>query len=234
MKFTLITLNSAFLRPYLLTFTVESYYPCAATRSPVSHFRRVRVFVAITRRRNFTTTTHHLGVSPPDIAHTVTTVRRHVNARLLSHAAHDLRLARTKRHCLSSYQQVLNRVGRTRRTTTNDCSIPYKRLAIATPILFKRLCVTPLLTRCLSRFPSMRLGTLLISHIADVISRNVSITVHVNRLRRGGRRNVGINRIHRIVYNTPGCFRRFNEPHRPNRLNSTGVIVSSTDRLLDS
>lgn len=190
----------------------------------VSGVRTVRLFVGITRLRDFSHTTSFFTLPGKDISHRVRTLRRRLNARLLRHAAQQIGLAPRNVACCRQTGSILDGLDRLSNLFRRSTADVDNGLHVSVPPKVTGDLLLPHLSRFLCLRPKVRLRLDDRSHPMSVLRSNFSYIVHANTLPRSNIVTHPLNGLAVIGYTDPRCLAHFNCPRDPSSLASRTVI----------
>jgi DNA-binding transcriptional LysR family regulator len=174
----------------------------------------IAVFMRVVDTGSFTAAARMLGMSKPTVSKHITTLERHLGARLLNRTTRSLGLteigARFYGHC----QNIMAEVATAEAEVLQSSGTPRGRLRITAPVCFGDRCLAPELPEFLERYPDIQIELSLSNQHVDLIKEGYDLAVRITRNEPAGLLSTYLAPCSHVVCATPQYLERHAKPRR--------------------
>ena len=185
----------------------------------------MRAFVAVASLGSFAEAARQLRLSPSVVTRSVADLEDRLGLVLLNRTTRSVRLTERGEIFLDSCRQVLEDIEGAERRVRGEDAEPRGSLKVAAPILFGRLHVLPIVTRILTKHPSLTVHLSLSDRNVHLAEEAVDVAVRVGDLADSSMKAIRLGSVSRILVASPEYLERRGMPKAPNDLSAHDIIA---------
>jgi DNA-binding transcriptional LysR family regulator len=175
-------------------------------------------FVAAVEAESFSAAGRQLNVPLPTISRKVADLEAHLNTQLLVRSTRKLALTDAGVSYLAACKRILDQVEEAESQAAGEYIVPRGGLTITAPIAFGRLCVVPVVTAFLAKFPEINVYLTLSDHTLDLVDEHIDLAVRMGMLSDSTLVATKVGEIRRVVCGSPAYFAAHGTPKTPDDL----------------
>lgn len=204
---------------------------CAATlpsldEVAVDRISEMTAFVAVAEAHSFSAAAKKLGLSPPTITRTVSTLEDRLRAPLLVRTTCSVRLTDAGRQFLDDARRILGEIAQAEQLAAGDQVIARGALRITAPVLFGEMFVLMLLRDILSAHPQLTARLMLLDRVVNFVEEGIDLALRIGRFEESGLQSIELCRVWRILVAAPGYLAAHGTPRLPADLHAHRLTMS--------
>ena len=141
------------------------------------------VFAAVVRAGTFTRAALELGLTKQGVSERIARLERVLHVRLLERTTRRLRTTEAGAAYFERCQAIATAIDEANDQARQRQSEPVGRLRVASPTLYGRRFLGPVVASYLARYPRMQVEISLINRPVDVIADGFDLAIHIGRLK---------------------------------------------------
>jgi DNA-binding transcriptional LysR family regulator len=175
----------------------------------------MRTFVRVVEAGSFTAVAAEQNTTQPTISRQVALLEDHLRTRLLTRTTRALTLTDDGRvfyeHALRALEAVSEAEGAVGRRRQKPSGL----LRLATPVVFGRLHIVPLLPAFLNRYPDVAIDLVMSDSFTDLVEPGIDVAIRVGDVTDPSLILRRIGMVQRLTVASPGYLKRHKEPKTP-------------------
>ncbi|TKR30466.1 LysR family transcriptional regulator [Luteimonas gilva] len=182
------------------------------------------VFAAVCDANGFAGAARRLGLSPPVVTRTVTSLETHLGVRLLQRTTRSLRITEAGARYLEHVRRVMAEADAADEIARGEQVRPRGKLVVTAPLIFGRMHVADVLRRYLASHPEVTAELLLNDRNVNLIEEAVDVAIRIGALDDSSlvARRIGSTR--RVVVASPAYLAARGRPAGPLELDAHDTI----------
>jgi DNA-binding transcriptional LysR family regulator len=172
----------------------------------------IAVFMRVVETGSFTAAARKLGMSKPTVSKHITTLERHLGARLLNRTTRSLGLTEIGAGFYSHCQNIMAEVATAEAEVLQSSGTPRGRLRISAPVCFGDRCMVPKLPEFLERYPDIEIDLSLSNRQVDLIKEGYDLAIRVTRNEPAGLISTHLAPCTHLVCAAPAYLERHGRP----------------------
>lgn len=185
----------------------------------------MRVFVAVAEESSFAGGARRLALSPARVTRLIAGLEKALSARLLHRTTRTVRLTESGATYLAHCKRILLDVADAEAAAAASHGELVGQLSITAPVLFGRLCVTPVLLAFSQRHGRVSLRAEFHDSVVDILDQNIDVAVRIARLEDSSLSAIRLGTVRRVVCAAPSYLRAHGVPERPTDLAAHQLIT---------
>lgn len=185
----------------------------------------MRAFVTVATVGSFAEAARQLRLSPSVVTRSIADLEDWLGLILLNRTTRSVRLTDRGEIFLDSCRQVLEDIEGAERRVRGEDAEPRGALKVAAPILFGRLHVLPIITRILTKHPSLTVHLTLSDRNIHLAEESVDVAVRVGDLADTSMKAIRLGSVSRVLVASPRYVERRGMPKAPNDLSAHDIIA---------
>lgn len=141
------------------------------------------VFAAVVRAGTFTRAAQDLGLTKQGVSERIARLERALHVRLLERTTRRLRTTEAGAAYYERCQAIATAIDEANDQARQRQSEPVGRLRVASPTLYGRRFLTPVVASYLARYPRMQVEISLVNRPVDLIADGFDLAIHIGRLK---------------------------------------------------
>lgn len=141
------------------------------------------VFAAVVRAGTFTRAALELGLTKQGVSERIARLERTLHVRLLERTTRRLRTTEAGAAYYERCQAIATAIDEANDVARQRQSEPAGRLRVASPTLYGRRFLSPVVASYLAHYPRMQVEVSLVNHPVDLIGEGFDLAIHIGRLR---------------------------------------------------
>ncbi|WP_279590467.1 LysR substrate-binding domain-containing protein [Paraburkholderia sp. BL6665CI2N2] len=182
-------------------------------------------------RGSFSAAARDLGIPIPTLIRKINDLESGLRTQLLARSTRKLTLTDSGAVYVETARRILDLVDEQEREVTGEFKAPRGALAIATPVLFGRLYVLPVVLDFLAQFPDIDVTLLQSDRNVDLIEDQVDLAVRIGRLPDSSMIATQVGSMRTVVCASPSLLREKGEPQTPTDLACMPCVMFNGPRL---
>ncbi|MFJ5300256.1 LysR family transcriptional regulator [Pseudomonas sp. NPDC088368] len=151
--------------------------------SRVDRFAALEMFARVVELGSFSKTAIELSVSQSTVSKQMSDLENHLQIRLLSRTTRRLSLTEAGEAFYADAKSILSQYARAVGDVVQAGQTPSGTLRIATPVLFGRKHLTPLLPVFFERYPEIVVEHVLSDSTMDLVRDGIDLSIHIGELK---------------------------------------------------
>jgi DNA-binding transcriptional LysR family regulator len=187
----------------------------------------MQVFVAVAEQASFAAGARKLSLSAARVTRAVSGLEQHIGARLLHRTTRVVRLTEAGASYLVHCKRILGDLEEAESLAASAHGQLVGQLTITAPVIFGRLCVTPVILGFLKRHPRVGVRAVFSDQVLDLLDQNIDVAVRIAHLPDSSFSAVRVGAVRRVVCASPAYLRAHGVPARPSDLQQHELVVFS-------
>ena len=187
----------------------------------------MKVFVAVAEEEGFAAAGRRLEMSPPAVTRTVAALEDHLGASLLVRTTRRVRVTDTGYQYLEDARRIIADVNASEESVAGVHGQPVGLLSITAPAMFGRLYITPSITAFLKRYPRVRVTSVLVDRVTNLVDEGIDVGVRIGELPDSSLRAIRLGSVTMKTFASPQYLEEFGTPQAPDELAKHRLVVST-------
>jgi DNA-binding transcriptional LysR family regulator len=184
----------------------------------MDRFSQLEAFVAVAEASGFAAAARRLDRSPPAVTRLVAELETRLGTRLFSRTTRRVALTEAGARLLDDARRLLGELESAEAAAAGAHEEPQGVLSVTAPVIFGRRYVAPLLRSFLDANPRVRVRTLFVDRVVDLIEEGLDVAVRIGELPDSSLTAVRVGAVRRVVVATPAYLARQGTPRQPEDL----------------
>lgn len=178
----------------------------------------MRVFVSVAEASSFVEGARRLSLSPARVTRAVAALERALGARLLHRTTRIVRLTESGAAYLTDCRRILADIEEAESLAASSHGELVGQLGVTAPVLFGRLCVTPVVLAFSRRHARVSMRVVFADRVLDLLEHSLDVAVRIGQLEDSGLSAIKVGTVRRVVCAAPSYLRAHGTPRRPTDL----------------
>jgi DNA-binding transcriptional LysR family regulator len=184
----------------------------------MARFDELQFFVAVAQTGSFTAASRRLGVPKSTVTRGVARLEKRLGVRLMQRTTRRTTLTEPGELFLQHCLQALEEVEQGELVVSAFRGVPRGRLRVATPMVFARMFLTPLLPEFLLRYPDVQLHLLLREFDSTLPTAGIDVLIQNGPVQDSGMFIKHLGEARMGIYASPEYLERAGAPDSPEDL----------------
>lgn len=194
----------------------------------MDRFRLMQVFTAVAEQQSFVAAARQLNISAPAVTRAITALESTLGVRLLLRTTRHLRLTDAGQQYLQDARRILEAVSQAEDSARGRHSSPSGHLTVTAPSLFGRYHVMPYVVDYLRQYPDMRVTTLLLDRVVNLMEEGVDVAIRIGELADSSEYAVAVGKVFTWLVASPDYLEKQGIPSDPEQLRQHTLIAATT------
>ena len=187
----------------------------------------INIFVTVVDTGGFAGAARKLNVSPPVVTRAINDLEAHLGVRLLTRTTRFVRVTEAGARYAEDCRTILAQLGEADEAAAGLHAAPRGRLTITAPVGFGAMCVTPVVTEYLSRYPDVNVSCWFVDRVVNMLDEGVDIGVRIGELPDSSMQAIRVGKMRLRVCAAPEYLAKHGVPESPDDLQTHVVIAAS-------
>jgi len=175
----------------------------------------MRVFVAVADAGGFAPAARQLNLSPPAVTRSIAALEQHLGVRLLHRTTRLVRVTEAGARYLDDCRRILAEVEEAEASVGGAHAEPQGVLGVTAPAMFGPMYVAPLLLDFLAQHPRVRVRSVFVDRVVNLIDEGLDVAVRIARLPDSSLTAVRVGAVRRVVVASPAYLAARGTPRTP-------------------
>ena len=185
----------------------------------------MKIFVRVAEAGSFTAVGHEQGTTQSTISRQIAALEQHLGARLLMRTTRALSLTEDGRAFLAQALRALDAVAEAEGVVGRRRGKPTGLVRLATPVVFGRLHVVPLVAGFLAHHPEVSVEVIMSDSFTDLVEQGIDVAIRVGEITDQSLVARPIGQARRLVVASPAYLKTHPAPRVPADLRHHECIV---------
>jgi DNA-binding transcriptional LysR family regulator len=186
---------------------------------------QMKTFVRVAEAGSFTAVAHEQGTTQSTISRQIAALEQHLGARLLTRTTRALSLTEDGRAFLAQALRTLDTLAEAEGVVGRRKGQPTGLVRLATPVVFGRLHIVPLVAAFLTRYPEVSVEVVMSDSFTDLVEQGIDVAIRVGEITDQSLVAHPIGRARRLLVASPAYLKRHPAPRVPADLSQHECIV---------
>lgn len=150
-------------------------------KSLLEQIEDIVVFTTVVEQGSFSGAGRKLGLSKSAISKRVDRLERALELRLLQRSTRSLSMTEAGRAIHERAAQSISMLEEARNHASNLTEMPQGLIKVTTSVAFGRLCLAPLLSEFLERYPEIKIQLVLLDRMVDLVEEGFDLAIRLTR-----------------------------------------------------
>lgn len=150
-------------------------------KSLLEQIEDIAVFATVVDQGSFSGAGRKLGLSKSVISKRVDRLERALGLRLLQRSTRSLSMTEAGRAIHERAAQSISMLEEARNHASNLTETPQGLIKVTTSVAFGKLCIAPLLSEFLQRFPEIKIQLVLLDRTVDLVEEGFDLAIRLTR-----------------------------------------------------
>lgn len=147
----------------------------------MDNLTHIAIFMGVVECGSFTAAAHKLGMSKPTVSKHITTLERHLGARLLNRTTRSIGLTEIGTNFYGHCRNIMTELETAESEVLQSSSAPRGRLRITAPNCFGDQRLAPALPEFLDMYPDVEIDLTLENRFVDLIKEGLDLAIRITR-----------------------------------------------------
>jgi DNA-binding transcriptional LysR family regulator len=184
----------------------------------MDRFHAMSLFVHVVEAGSLSAASRKLGMALPTVSRKLSELEAHLRTRLLVRSTRALVLTDAGRSYLAACKRIIESVGEAERWATGEYRAPMGDLIIASPIVFGRIHLLPIVADFLRLYPEVDVQLVLDDRPLGLLDNHIDIAVRVGELPDSSLVAARVGQIRHVVCASPAYLKEHGAPKTPQEL----------------
>ncbi len=176
------------------------------------------VFVAVAEESGFAPAARLLNMTPPTVTRAVSTLEKHLGARLFHRTTRSVGLTEAGTRYLADCRRILAEIDAADQYAVGLHTAPKGNVTITGPILFGRMVVAPAILKLLKQYPDIIVSTMFVDRVVHLIDEGVDVAIRIADLPDSSLSAIKVGEVRRVLCAAPDYLKQYGTPKVPKDL----------------
>lgn len=194
----------------------------------MDRFDQMRIFVTVVEAQGFAAAARKLKVSPPAVTRAVAGLESDLGVELLRRTTRFVRVTEAGKRYFDDVLRILNEVEMANEAAAGINAEPCGHLRVTAPELFGQLFVIPGIIAYLDRYPKMRVESLFLDRVVNLLEEGLDVGVRIGDLPDSSLRAMRVGAVRMLLVASPAYLDRHPMPPDPEALGAHTCIAAGS------
>ena len=193
----------------------------------MDRFHTMQVFVKVAEVGGFAEASRQLNLSAPAVTRAVAELEEKIRTRLFVRTTRTVQLTEAGASFLQDCRRILQELAEAEAAAAGAHTDARGTLTVTAPVLMGQQYVVPIVTELLDNFPDLRVRTLFVDRITNMVDEGIDVGIRVGHLPDSTISAVRVGQVRRVVCGSPAYFAVNPAPVHPRDLARHKIIAAT-------
>ena len=185
------------------------------------------VFVAVAEEASFAAGARRLGMSPPAVTRSISSLEERLGVKLLNRTTRHVRVTDAGSSYLDDCRRIIQETNEADEAAAGINALPRGHLAVTAPVMFGRLFVIPGIVDYLQRYPDMEVSAVFLDRVVNLLEEGFDVGIRIGELPDSSIRAIRVGQVRRVLCASPSYLAEHGLPLNPTELIHHNIVAAS-------